>query len=137
MKQMYTKGFTLIEVMITVAIIAVLATIAMPQYQNFIQKTGRADATSALQRMSDLQVQYVLRNNAGSYTTNVALIGGANTEHGYYTLSVVSATASTYKLQAVADPAGPQAGDKEGAVDCTVLTLTDAFVKTPAECWVK
>lgn len=137
MKQIYTKGFTLIEVMITVAIIGILATIAMPQYQNYIQKAGRSDATNGLQRMSDLQVQYVLRNNAGAYTTNVALIGGADTEHKYYTLSVVSATAGSYKLQAVADPAGPQANDKEGAVDCTTLTFTDAFVKTPAECWVK
>jgi len=131
------NGFTLIELMITVAILGVLATVAMPQYENYITKTTRSDATSALQRMADAQEQYVLRTNAASYTTDVSLIGGDQTERGYYTLSVESADASTYVLKATAVTTGRQANDIDGALNCTELTLTNARVKAPAGCWVK
>jgi len=131
------KGFTLIELMITVAILGVLATIAVPQYQNYITTTSRSDATSALQRMADAQEQYVLRTNAGSYTTNTALIGGSETERGYYTLSVESADASSYVLKATAITTERQANDFEGTQDCRELTLNNARIKTPAICWVK
>jgi len=131
------KGFTLIELMVTVAIVGVLATIAVPQYQNYIVTTSRSDATGALQRMADAQEQYVLRTNAGSYTTDTSLIGGSETERGYYTLSVVSATASTYVLKATAITTERQANDVEGALDCRELTLNHARIKTPAACWVK
>jgi len=131
------KGFTLIELMITVAILGILATVALPQYQDYISRTSRSDATKALQRMADAQEQFVLRNNASSYTTDVSLIGGSQTEHGYYTLSVVSADASTYVLQATAIGSERQINDIDGALDCRTLTLSNTMIKTPAGCWVK
>ncbi|MDH5516209.1 MAG: type IV pilin protein [Gammaproteobacteria bacterium] len=102
-------------------------------YSNYIESTSRSDATAGLLRMADCQEQYVLRTNAASYTTNVASICGEDTKQGYYKLSVVSADASSYVLQAVAVNTGPQAGD----VGCNTLKLSSTGLKTPAECWVE
>ena len=133
MKQIKLKGFTLIELMITVAIVGILATIALPQYQDYLHKTGRGDATKALGIMIDKQEKYVLRNNASSYTTDMAILGGIDTEFGYYTLSVVSADANGFVLQATAVPGESQEGD----TGCEILTISSTGLKTPPECWVK
>jgi len=137
MKQNRSKGFTLIELMIVVAIIGILATIAIPQYQNFLHRSGRGDATKALGNMIDKQEKYVLRNNAGSYTSDVVILGGEDTEFGYYKVSVLSADANGYVLQATAVVGGPQENDMQGATDCSTLTISSTGLKTPAECWVK
>ena len=129
MKRTTAKGFTLIELMITVAIMGILLSIAVPQYGAYVQNSNRSDATAALLRMADQQEQFVLRNNAGSYSTTMTF----DSERGYYALSVESADATGFVLQAVADPAGPQASD----TDCTTITINNANVKLPADCWVR
>lgn len=131
------KGFTLIELMITVAIIGIVATLSAPYYQDYLQKSGRADATAGLQRMADLQEQYVLKLNAVEYTLDETNVGGEDTERGYYKLSVKSATAVGYTLEAVAVSTGPQANDTQNGTSCTTLTITHELKKTPAACWVK
>ena len=131
MKEM--KGFTLIELMIVVAIIGILASIATPMYNDYITTSSRSDATAGLLRMADCQEQFVLRTNAAAYTTTVASVCGEDTEHKYYKLSVLSADASSYVLQADAVGTGPQAND----TGCTTLRLTSTGLKTPAECWVE
>ena len=138
MKQLrFHKGFTLIEAMIVVAIVGILASIAVPQYQNYLQTTGRGDAYKALGRMLDKQEHYVNRNNAASYTTDVSLVGGEDTEHGYYKISVISADSKEVVLQAKAVVGGPQENDMEGSVDCSTLTISSTGARTPPECWVK
>lgn len=133
MKQNRSNGFTLIELMIVVAIIGILATIAVPQYSNYLLRTGRGDATKALGNMIDKQEKYVLRNNAASYTSNLAILGGEDTEFGYYKLSVLSADANGFVLQATAIPGESQDGD----TGCEILTISSTGLKTPPECWVK
>lgn len=137
MKYSKSKGFTLIELMIVVAIVGILGMIAIPQYNNYMQRSGRGDAYKALGNMVDKQEHYVLRNNAASYTNDVNLVGGEDTEFGYYKLSIVSADASGYVLQAKAVVGGPQENDMEGVVDCSTLTLSNTGAKTPIDCWVK
>lgn len=63
------KGFTLIELMIVVAIIGVLSTIALVQYQNFVVKT---QLTSAIAELNGARPQYELIMNEGSASGNTA-----------------------------------------------------------------
>jgi type IV pilus assembly protein PilE len=123
------KGFTLIELMIVVAIIAILAGIGYPSYQAQMRETRRSDAFTGLARIADLQERFYLQNK--TYSTNMAELGGATSVQGYYTLSVPAADNNTYTLQAVATGTGPQAAD----TGCTTLTLNQAGTKTPANCW--
>ena len=126
-----TNGFTLIELMITVAIIGILAGIGYPMYGDYLTRTSRNDAASALQRMAGKQEELMLIMNGGSYTTDLTNIGGPDTKNGYYTLSVVSADAKGFVLQAVA--VGGKAQDND--TGCTTLTFSSTGLKGPAECW--
>ncbi len=136
MNQKKSKGFTLIEAMITVAIIGILASVAAPLYVGYVQKTSRSDATAALLNMSNEQEQRSMRLNA-PYTDDEALIGGVNTSNGYYTLEVSTLTATGYTLTATAVTTGPQAGDNDGVLDCRAISITSAGQKTPPDCWVQ
>ena len=128
MKKM--SGFTLIELMIVVAIIAILATIGYPAYKREVTRTSRADAHSALLRMADMQERFYLQNN--TYTANIADLGGATSNEGYYDLAVSNVTNSTYTLTATPAPGSKQNADAECIAG---IVLTHAGVKTPQECW--
>ena len=62
------SGFTLMELMITLAIVALLAAIAVPSYREYIIRSNRIDATSALLKIAAAQEKFFLQNN--SYATN-------------------------------------------------------------------
>ena len=124
-----SQGFTLIELMITVAIIGILASIAFPSYQSHVRKSARTDAYTALMKMADMQERYYLKNNTYAVAADIAEVGGTGTAEGYYTLNISAASASSFTINAVA--VGPQAND----TGCTTITLTSAGVKTPSGCW--
>lgn len=131
---MNNKGFSLIELMIVLAIIGVLGAIAYPSYDDYMKKSRRSDAKIGLQRMADRQERFYLQNN--TYTTDPANVGGTGTKENYYVLSVDSADINGFDLTATAVPGGPQANDtttNDGV--CTVLQLTAAGAKTPVDCW--
>lgn len=102
-------GFSLIELMIALAIVAILAAVALPAYQSQMQKTRRADAVQALEYAAARQEQHFFQNNV--YSNDIAEIGGNRSPEGFYTLSInTAADGQSYTLTATRT--GAQADDR-------------------------
>lgn len=121
-------GFTLIEVMVVVAIVGILAAIAVPNYQDYVRTSRRADAINALGTASVLQERYRL-NNSGYGTLAQAGIAGTSPD-GYYTITVPSNSASAYSLVATPTSKGGQNLD----TTCASISVDQAGVFSPAVC---
>ncbi len=93
-------GFTLVELMITVAILAILATVAIPLYRNYINRAHQADAIIGLKAAQMAEEQFFSENNRYASTIDIlpgfADSGAADNSFtkGDYTLKVTSASTS-------------------------------------------
>lgn len=122
------KGFTLIEVMVVVVIIAILASIALPSYQEYVKKGRRIDAKNALSALQMAQEKY--RGNNTSYTVELADLGLTSASpQGFYTIEITSASGTGYTATATAT--GIQSSDTA----CPTLTVTQAGFTGSATCW--
>ena len=109
------RGFTLIELMIVVVVLAILTAIAYPTYTNQILKSRRADGIAALNHAAMLMESW--RSDNATYIGGEAIIAGTSVD-GYYNITApVSATATAYAFTATA--VGRQASDTK----CATLTL--------------
>jgi type IV pilus assembly protein PilE len=68
-----SRGFTLIEVMITIVIIAIIASVAVPYYRSHIMRSDRTEIIPAMQRMMSAQERYFLNNR--TYTDDLIDLG--------------------------------------------------------------
>jgi type IV pilus assembly protein PilE len=146
-------GMTLIELMIVVAVLALIAGIAIPSYQAYVMKARRADARAALTTAAQMLERYATENAAAGYSTaKLSDTAGANvvyratSENFHYNVGFVAAvanttfitspaTASAYILKAI--PTGSQAADP-----CGSFTLTQDGTRgvsggtlTTGQCW--
>src|ERR1700690_2083940 len=120
----YEGGFTLIELMVTVAIVAILGTIAATAYTSQVQHSRRTDARSVVMDLAGREEKLFSTTNAYSalasdlgYSTGVAITFPMVIGSGYYSVNVAAPTASTYLITATA--INTQAND----LACTSLSI--------------
>lgn len=142
-----SSGFTLVELMITVAILGIIAAIAYPSYQNSVRQSRRSDGVAAALGIQVAQEQF--RGNCPFYAQSLGAsnICGANagastvqgsttSREGHYSLSIQAGSASGNSYTIVVDPQGQQATD----TSCDPMTITynntnPNGLKAPAACW--
>ena len=129
-------GFTLIELMIVVGIVAILAAVGYPSYLKYTTKANRSAAQSYLLELANKQERYLL--DARSYGDDTALGNTASATptsvSDRYTVTVVPSAGPppSYTITATAKSTSPQAS-KDAA--CTPLTINQTGAKGPAGCW--
>jgi type IV pilus assembly protein PilE len=126
------------ELMIVVVIIGVLATIAYPNYREFVARAKRTEARAALLKIATNQEKYYLQNNV--FTKNLTELGlGTDpdtytTDSGTFSVKIVSADASNFTAEADYIPADAEA-DK-----CNLFKIDARGQKTSepdTDCWTR
>lgn len=128
-------GFTLLEILFTLAIISILAVIAIALFLPQLREGRRSDAINTIMAISLAEERY--RSSNTTYGTLAQVWSGVTASpQGYYTMSLSNVTATSYTVTATAQ--GGQASDVSGSTACTPLVFAmsnGTITKTPAACW--
>jgi type IV pilus assembly protein PilE len=136
MNHVHKKGFTIIELMIVLAIVAILVALAVPSFQDTIRKSRRSDAMNAILGIHLAQERYRANNIAYG---DLAALGIADdpmpSPDGHYNLTITGEAATTYTI--AADALGDQ--DNDACRDFTLTFDAGVITKTAdgddATCW--
>lgn len=131
-------GFSLMELMIALAIAALLATVAVPSYQEYVKKTRRGVAQGDLMGLASALERYYVDNHTFVGADPAAVFSNKSPVDGnerYYTLTI---TATRRDFTAQAAPYGLQADDQCGTLTLTrsgVRDVVGATASEPEKCW--
>lgn len=133
------RGFTLIEVMITVVIVAILAALAIPAYQESVQKSRRSEARALLTKGAQEMERKFTANPSTGYAWTANDIWTASEQgNAFYTLAVAAGTSSTFSITAT--PKNAQVSDKCGTfalnqLNVKSVTPPSGSTLTITDCW--
>ncbi|AAW85067.1 type IV pilin protein [Aliivibrio fischeri] len=134
-KYNHTRGMTLIELMIAIAVIGLLSAIAYPAYTNHILKANRIAVLADIAKIQ-LEIEEKYINSYSSIASSI-ISGGTcsfcDTQLDKYTLSFEDLTATTYTIKAV--PKNEQQNDTCAGNSYNEITLNQFNVASPSECW--
>lgn len=134
-----SAGFTLLELLIVVAVFSIIMSMSVAGYRQYITRANRVDATALLLRVAAAQERYYLEQN--SYTDDMAALGFPNalSERGYYALEIVPALGGLvvgYTATALVVDGESQSDDAK----CQEMTVNESGLRTSTPedadvCW--
>ena len=141
MINVHRKGFTIIELMIVLAIVAILVALALPSFQDVVRKSRRSDAMNAILNIHLAQERHRVNNVTYGTLSELGMVAAGveklASPDGYYVLTITNLTATTYTI------AG-EAQDDQTNDACKIFTLAFSagnIIKTTtpinATCWKK
>ena len=133
MDRRYNPAFSLLELLISLAIVAILATITVPSFSGLVAKSRRSDAMAALAQVQLAQERW--RAGNPRYTQDIEALGWSSPESpdGYYRLRVEQADAVAFL--ALAQPAGVQKSDRCGVFAIGVDGPDHREAYAGRDCW--
>jgi type IV pilus assembly protein PilE len=129
-----TRGFTLIELMIVIAVLSIIFAVGYPSYMEHVKKSRRAEGMGQLLELADRMERAY--SDRGTYPTNISEVYVATTDNGFYTLSIVTANNVSFTVSAAPTSLGKQNTDK-----CKTFTLNSLGQKSisgsvpNSQCW--
>ena len=119
------QGFTLIEVMIVTALIAIVTTVSVVSYRQYVLRANRTDASALLLRIAAAQERFYLENNA--YTNALDATGlntGTLSERGFYEASIELDANPALGYTATVEPVAGESQDRDQ--DCREMTIDES-----------
>lgn len=135
----HQSGFTLIEAMIVVGIVAILAAVAVPSYTEYVQRAKITDATSALSAQRIKMEQYYQDNRTYVLACTAGTVAPKPVDNKNFAFTCPGPTATTYRVVATGIPGTTMANfsySVDQANTRLTLSLPTGWQTNPANCWV-